>query len=183
MCFLLLNTSIHIFVCGLLFRICSPSCLRDSYQIQSNHDSEVQCVSGAPAECKQANYFFHLYLFLALYNSLVTVRISSVSSVCIITSSGRKMLHKKIRTTKRFVLNADNTKLMILSDSITGIVFSVRLFLVRAHTDLHYLKTVWGVIVFTHFFCFFKRFALNLQNKHLNLKLLPSGKSNSTNKT
>lgn len=101
------------------------------------------CVSGAPAECKQANYFFHLYLifgsartfiyFLALYNSLVTIRISSVSSVCIITSSGRKMLHKKIRTTKRFVLNADKTKRMILSDSITGIVFSVRLFLVRAH--------------------------------------------------
>lgn len=81
---------------------------------------------------KLITFFIFIY-FLALYNSLVTVRISSVSSVCIITSSGRKMLHKKIRTTKRFVLNADKTKLMILSDSIAGIVFSVRLFLVRAH--------------------------------------------------
>lgn len=81
---------------------------------------------------KLITFFIFIY-FLALYNSLVTVRISSVSSVCIITSSGRKMLHKKIRTTKRFVLNADKTKLMILSDSIAGIVFAVRLFLVRAH--------------------------------------------------
>lgn len=81
---------------------------------------------------KLITFFIFIYS-LALYNSLVTVRISSVSSVCIITSSGRKMLHKKIRTTKRFVLNADKTKLMILSDSITGIDFSVRLFLVRAH--------------------------------------------------
>lgn len=57
---------------------------------------------------KLITFFIFIY-FLALYNSLVTVRISSVSLVCIITSSGRKMLHKKIRTTKRFVLNADKT--------------------------------------------------------------------------